>query len=176
MNGMELVNRQAYLDRILMFRDTDLIKVVTGVRRCGKSSLLKLAQDKIESEGAQGRAADRVPKVGVRAAPFHEQEAALAPTFGTLPIYPSWVMHEFNLMFDQGTPDVLSYHPATVVAEKPETVLSRGEANTRGRDFYDFYAVPRYYSEAVNAVDSKEALLRTGERRRSARAVSPREI
>ncbi len=34
-----------------MFRDTDLIKVVTGIRRCGKSSLLRLVQDKLGSEG-----------------------------------------------------------------------------------------------------------------------------
>lgn len=53
---MNLVNRQAYLDRILMFRDTDLIKVVTGVRRCGKSSLLALVRDKIASENVPGRA------------------------------------------------------------------------------------------------------------------------
>lgn len=54
MQNTTLINRQAYLDRILMFRDTDLIKVVTGVRRCGKSSLLALARDKIMSEGAEG--------------------------------------------------------------------------------------------------------------------------
>lgn len=86
-------------------------------------------------------------------------------------IYPSQVIHEFNLMFDQGTLDVLSYHPATVLAEKLETVLSRGEANTRGRDFYDLYAIPRYYSETVNAADVKEALLRTSQKRDSLRFV-----
>lgn len=46
-----LINRQAYLDHILMFRDTDLIKVATGVRRCGKTSLLSLVRDKIAAEG-----------------------------------------------------------------------------------------------------------------------------
>lgn len=54
MQNTALVNRQTYLDRILMFRDTDLIKVITGVRRCGKSSLLELAQEKILSEGVKG--------------------------------------------------------------------------------------------------------------------------
>lgn len=86
-------------------------------------------------------------------------------------IYPAQVMHAFKLMFDQGTLDVLSYHPATVLAEKLETVLSRGVANTRGRDFYDLYAIPRYYSETVNAVDVKESLLRTGQRRDSLRYI-----
>ncbi len=50
-----LVERPMYLERALMFRDTDLVKVVTGVRRCGKSSLLELVRRRIESEGAPGR-------------------------------------------------------------------------------------------------------------------------
>ena len=32
----KLINRPTYLERALMFRDADLVKVVTGVRRCGK--------------------------------------------------------------------------------------------------------------------------------------------
>jgi uncharacterized protein len=52
----ELINRQRYLDEALQFRDTDLIKVITGVRRCGKSSLLELIRNKIEAEGIKGRA------------------------------------------------------------------------------------------------------------------------
>lgn len=56
MKRVELINRQRYLDEALIFRDTDLIKVVTGVRRCGKSSLLGLVRKEIESEGVGGRA------------------------------------------------------------------------------------------------------------------------
>ena len=51
----ELKNRRRYLDEALLFRDTDLIKVITGMRRCGKSSLLKLVRKRIESEGVTGR-------------------------------------------------------------------------------------------------------------------------
>lgn len=50
----ELISRQRYLDNVLLFRDTDLIKVVTGVRRCGKSSLLELIRERIESEQIPG--------------------------------------------------------------------------------------------------------------------------
>ena len=50
-------------------------------------------------------------------------------------IYPPQMRRSLELMFEQGTIDVSSYHPATVLAEKLETVLRRGEANTRGRDF-----------------------------------------
>ena len=51
----DLKNRQRYLDEALMFRDTDLIKVVTGVRRCGKSSLLALVRNALGSEQVKGR-------------------------------------------------------------------------------------------------------------------------
>ena len=51
----KLIQRPTYLERALMFRDTDLVKVVTGVRRCGKSSLLQLVRERIEGEGAPGR-------------------------------------------------------------------------------------------------------------------------
>lgn len=38
-------NRDDYLKKLLNFKDTDLIKVITGVRRCGKSSLLMLLKE-----------------------------------------------------------------------------------------------------------------------------------
>ena len=56
MKNKKLINRQTYLDRVLMFRDTDLIKVVTGVRRCGKSSLLELVQSKLIADGISEKA------------------------------------------------------------------------------------------------------------------------
>lgn len=41
-----LINREKYVEEATLFRDTDLVKVVTGVRRCGKSSLLALVRKK----------------------------------------------------------------------------------------------------------------------------------
>lgn len=38
----KLKKRDLYLNKIIAFQDTELVKVVTGIRRCGKSSLLKL--------------------------------------------------------------------------------------------------------------------------------------
>lgn len=38
----KLKKRDLYLNKIISFQDTELVKVVTGIRRCGKSSLLKL--------------------------------------------------------------------------------------------------------------------------------------
>lgn len=41
-NTHQLKKRDLYLNKILAFQDTEPVKVVTGIRRCGKSSLLKL--------------------------------------------------------------------------------------------------------------------------------------
>ena len=38
----ELKNRNRYLNKLISFQDTEPVKVITGIRRCGKSSLLKL--------------------------------------------------------------------------------------------------------------------------------------
>lgn len=38
----KLKKRDLYLNRLIAFKDTEPVKVVTGIRRCGKSSLLKL--------------------------------------------------------------------------------------------------------------------------------------
>ncbi|MCF0233217.1 MAG: ATP-binding protein, partial [Enterococcus sp.] len=52
----QLILRRKYLNEILEFRDTELIKVVTGVRRCGKSSLLELIKIKLNDEGVPASA------------------------------------------------------------------------------------------------------------------------
>lgn len=46
-----MIIRQKYLDQVLRFRDTDLIKVITGVRRCGKSTLLYMVREALANEG-----------------------------------------------------------------------------------------------------------------------------
>ena len=60
-----------YLDRTLKLHDTDLIKVEIGVLRCGKSSLLGLARNKIASEGMEGRALARFPQPGEQGVLHH---------------------------------------------------------------------------------------------------------
>lgn len=47
----ELKKRDLYLKKIIAFQDTELVKVVTGIRRCGKSSLLKLMVAHLKENG-----------------------------------------------------------------------------------------------------------------------------
>ena len=38
----KLINRPNYLKQLIENKDVDLVKIITGIRRCGKSSLLDL--------------------------------------------------------------------------------------------------------------------------------------
>ena len=50
---MQLKKRDLYLKKLIAFQDTELIKVVTGIRRCGKSSLMKLMVQHLRENGVQ---------------------------------------------------------------------------------------------------------------------------
>jgi predicted AAA+ superfamily ATPase len=47
----KLIARKAYLDQLAMWREEEMIKVVTGVRRCGKSTLFALYMDRLKADG-----------------------------------------------------------------------------------------------------------------------------
>ena len=46
-----MIERQTYLNRLKALKNQDLIKVITGIRRCGKSTLLKSFQKYLLDEG-----------------------------------------------------------------------------------------------------------------------------
>lgn len=52
--------RDLYLSRLAALKDTSLIKVITGVRRCGKSSLLDLYEEHLLSQGVKPEAIVRM--------------------------------------------------------------------------------------------------------------------
>lgn len=45
-----MIERPLYLDKIMPFVDTPFVKILTGVRRCGKSIILKMIIKKIKKE------------------------------------------------------------------------------------------------------------------------------
>ncbi len=42
---MKRIERQAYLQKLISFKDKKLIKVITGIRRCGKSTIMEIYRD-----------------------------------------------------------------------------------------------------------------------------------
>ena len=48
---MYTLKRDSYLNKIKPLIDKDIIKVLTGIRRCGKSVMLKLIMEELENKG-----------------------------------------------------------------------------------------------------------------------------
>lgn len=47
----DLINRPQYLNQLMLHKDVKLVKIVTGIRRCGKSSLLDLLHQALVAQG-----------------------------------------------------------------------------------------------------------------------------
>ncbi len=51
---MKLIEREIYLKKLIAFRDKSLIKVITGIRRCGKSTIIEMYRDWLKAHGVDG--------------------------------------------------------------------------------------------------------------------------
>jgi Predicted ATPase (AAA+ superfamily) len=51
--GKSMIVREKYLEDLVSFKDKHIIKVVTGIRRCGKSTLFELYQDYLRENGVR---------------------------------------------------------------------------------------------------------------------------
>ena len=87
-------------------------------------------------------------------------------------ITPREVLYTFRLMFEERTISILAYNLETVLAEKMETVIARGVANTRLRDYYDLYILQNEYTHAMNMEQFKAAFLATSKKRNSIQLIT----
>lgn len=86
-------------------------------------------------------------------------------------ITPQAVKYEFNGIFDENVKIVLwGYNIETVIAEKVETILSRGVFSTRPRDFYDVYILAA--TQKIDKNVFKKALKATAKHRGSLEKIS----
>ena len=44
------IEREQYLNKLIAFKDKQIIKIITGVRRCGKSTLMEIFQDYLRNQ------------------------------------------------------------------------------------------------------------------------------
>ena len=82
-------------------------------------------------------------------------------------ITPEEIEYSFSLLFDERRISIWAYNLETVLAEKIETILSRGVANTRPRDYYDIYILWMLRHEECNLATLSSALKRTAKKRGS---------
>ena len=85
-------------------------------------------------------------------------------------ITPKEVTYNFKLLFENRSINILAYTIETVLAEKFETTITRGIANSRMRDFYDIYILTK--TQDINIAIFREALKKTVEKRHTARQMS----
>lgn len=64
-------------------------------------------------------------------------------------ITPEAVKYDYKLMLEERSILIWSYNLETILAEKLQTVMSRGVLNTRMRDYYDIYTLMLRYENEI---------------------------
>jgi predicted nucleotidyltransferase component of viral defense system len=82
-------------------------------------------------------------------------------------ITPREMSFAFRLSFEDRTIPVLAYNLETILAEKLETLFSRGTANTRMRDFYDIHILTKTPTQCIDNATLKNAFKGTCKNRGS---------
>ncbi len=80
-------------------------------------------------------------------------------------ITPKEVRYRFKLMLEPRFIEVWAYNLETALAEKLESMISRGVTNTRMRDFYDVHILSHLYADQLSAEIFHDALLATCRKR-----------
>jgi len=82
-------------------------------------------------------------------------------------ITPREIEYNYKMMFEERSISVLAYNLSTILAEKLETIISRGDQNTRPRDYYDIYILTRLKAENIDIDNLGNALEATALKRGS---------
>ena len=82
-------------------------------------------------------------------------------------ITPKEVVYKFDLLLEDRSIEILAYNIETVIAEKFETLVTRGITNTRMRDFYDIYILSKVQGHNIDKATLTEAIISTSEKRDS---------
>ena len=86
-------------------------------------------------------------------------------------ITPREITYSMPSLFKNETIEVWTYNLETVLAEKLETIISRGVASTRPRDRYDLFTLYHIRKDEINFDVLREALANTVEKRGSKEAI-----
>ena len=114
---------------------------------------------------------------------YDDFRISLLATFKTVQVYmkidittgdtiiPHEVEYPYRQMFDGKIIPIMAYPLNTILAEKIETILSRGVANTRARDFYDIYLLMNTKKDILSRSALLHAIRTKAEERESIIAI-----
>lgn len=80
-------------------------------------------------------------------------------------ITPKEIEYRYNLMLEERSINILAYNLSTILAEKLESVIVRGDQNTRLRDYYDIFILTKLESKNIEISTLQIALRETAEKR-----------
>lgn len=86
-------------------------------------------------------------------------------------ITPKEIEYRFKLLLEDRSISMLAYNLETIMAEKLETVISRGDQNTRPRDYYDIYVLAKLQYTNIELDALRAALNATTDKRGSSAVV-----
>lgn len=86
-------------------------------------------------------------------------------------ITPKEIEYNFKLLMEDRSISILAYNLETILSEKLETVISRGDLNTRPRDYYDIYVLLKLQTQNICIEQLREALTATCTKRGSTEVI-----
>ncbi|MDD6092244.1 MAG: nucleotidyl transferase AbiEii/AbiGii toxin family protein [Hallerella succinigenes] len=83
------------------------------------------------------------------------------------PITPTDIEYSYQSLISNETIAIRAYNLETVVAEKLQTILSRGMLNSRCKDYYDIYIINQLQRKNISIPDLKKAFVTTCQYRKT---------
>lgn len=78
-------------------------------------------------------------------------------------ITPCEIEYDYKMIFEDRSLKIMTYNIESIIAEKFQTVISRGILNSRMKDYYDLYYLLTY--KEISKKNLKNAIIRTFEKR-----------
>ncbi len=161
-----LINRPAYLQQLIEHKDVDLVKIVTGIRRCGKSSLLELFHQYLLETGVDAAHVIHMNLESLRYRnltdylAFYDDVSARIPAtgktyliFDELQVVTGWEKAIESFRLDYDVDIYITGSNAYLLSSEFSTLLSGRYVELRMlplsfKEFLTFYALP---NESIDA-------------------------
>ena len=62
-----MIYRPLYVEKIMAYVDTPFVKILTGVRRCGKSTILKMIMERLKTQ-------NNIPRESIRSCRYDSRD------------------------------------------------------------------------------------------------------